>query len=56
MARCNLDRCVSPTDRVIEEGTIGRLGLELVETVTWPARPTDPTSEVLRLSRWRSGW
>ena len=51
VARCNLDWCVSPTDRVIKEGTIGRLGLELVETITWPARPTDLTSEVLRLKQ-----
>lgn len=51
IARCNLDWCVSPTDRVIKEGTIGKLGLELVETVTWPARPTDLTSEVLRLKQ-----
>jgi ABC-type branched-subunit amino acid transport system substrate-binding protein len=42
---------VSPTDRIIKEGTIQRLGLELVETVTWPARPTDLTSEVLRLKQ-----
>jgi hypothetical protein len=49
--RCHLDWCVSPTDRVIKEGTIGKVGLELVETVTWPARPTDLTSEVLRLKQ-----
>jgi len=51
IARCNLDWCVSPTDRVIKEGTIAKLGMELVETVTWPARPTDLTSEVLRLKQ-----
>jgi ABC-type branched-subunit amino acid transport system substrate-binding protein len=51
VARCNLDWCVSPTDRVIKEGTPGKLGLELVETVTWPARPTDLTSEALRLKQ-----
>lgn len=51
IARCNLDWCVSPTDRIIKEGAIQKLGMELVETVTWPARPTDLTSEVLRLKR-----
>lgn len=51
IARVNLDWGVSPTDRVIKEGTIQKLGMELVETVTWPARPTDLTSEVLRLKQ-----
>ncbi|MDY6880906.1 MAG: ABC transporter substrate-binding protein [Desulfatiglans sp.] len=48
---CNLDWCQSPRKRIIAEEYCKKLGMEFLTDMTYPARPTDLTSEMLRLKK-----